>query len=133
LKNTRQETSSCRVSICESGKPNLAVAIGPGRCDSLAAGRLARFTPFEFAGFLVALLELEALEEAVVLYFFLEDTHGLFKVVVDYPDFNFLQNSRPLCSAALDFPETDTGLRRLMEKISLQSSIHILHTGQMQD
>ena len=99
-----------------------------GRCDSLSALSFPLLAAAEFARLLVALLQFQALEEAVVLNFFLQNSHCFFDVIVDDPDFDFLQLYRPFRPAGTP----RGGVRQLFEKkiISLcQKTGHRLFTG----
>jgi hypothetical protein len=54
---------------------------------SLPPFTLSTFSAAVFARFFVALLELESSEKAIILYLFLQDFHGPFKIITN--DFNF--------------------------------------------
>ena len=68
------------------------------RCYALSAQGFTLLAASELARFFKTLLEFQTLEKTVVLNFFLENAHGLFKVAVDDSDFDFLQIYRPLLS-----------------------------------
>ena len=75
---------------------SLTPAGGPGRGNALPALRFALLAPPELARLLVALLQLQALEQAVILNLLLQNADGLFDVIVDDSDFDFLQRYPPL-------------------------------------
>ncbi|VVS90491.1 hypothetical protein DBB_580 [Desulfoluna spongiiphila] len=66
-----------------------------GTGNPLSTLRFALLAASEFARLFVALLELQPLEKAVVLNFFLQNTHGFFEIVIEYFNFDFLQIYRP--------------------------------------
>ena len=70
----------------------LAVA---GTCNPLPTLSFALLAASVLAGLLIALFELESLEKAVVLNFFLQNTHGFFEIVIENFYFDFLQMYRP--------------------------------------
>jgi hypothetical protein len=79
----------------------LTVSPASGGSDALTAQGLTLFATTILARFLVALFELQALEQAIVLNFFLQNAHGFFKIVVENFDFNCFQtDSTPLCPIA---------------------------------
>jgi hypothetical protein len=76
----------------------LTVAAASGRGNSLAPQGFALFAAFELAGLFIAFFQLQPLEQTVVLNFFLQNAHRLFKVVVQNLDFDIFQLTRPLLS-----------------------------------
>ena len=64
--------------------------------QSFSSQGFPRFSTAELTRFFIALFELEPFEETVILNLLLQDSHGLFNVIVDNPDFNILQIPRPL-------------------------------------
>jgi hypothetical protein len=84
------------VSLTES-----ALASGGG--DALSTQGFAFFATTVLTRFLIAFLKLQPFEQAVILNFFLQNPHGLFKIVVEDLDFNCFQpGSTPLFPIATD-------------------------------
>ena len=80
-------------------RAGLSVSGCPGRSDALTPCRFALLATPELAGFFIAFFEFEPFEKTIVLDLFLQNTHGLFKVVVVDLDCDFLQPFRPLLTA----------------------------------
>jgi hypothetical protein len=72
---------------------SLPVSSASCSSDALSAQGLTFFATTILARLFVALLELQALEQPVVLNFFLQNAHGLFKIVVEDSDFNCFQTA----------------------------------------
>ena len=85
-----------------NGFQRLASACGPGRGNAFPSLRFALLAPPKFARLFVALLQLQALEKAVILDLFFQNAHCFFDVIVDDPDFDFLQLYRPFRAAGND-------------------------------
>lgn len=79
-------------SIAMEKAPCLTVT---GTGNPLSTLRFALLAASELARLFVAFFKLQPLEKAVVLNFFLQNTHGFFEIVIEYFNFDFLQIYRP--------------------------------------
>jgi hypothetical protein len=86
-----------------------SIAGGFGSRNTFSAKGFALLAAPELAGFFVALFQLQTLEKTIILDLFLQYAHGLLDVVVDDPDFNVFQISRPLLHYKVDRPQTCGG------------------------
>ena len=82
-----------------------------GGRNAFSAKGFALLPAPEFAGLFVALLQLQTLEKTIILDLFLQDAHGLLDVIVDDPDFNVFQISRPLLALK---SKPSANLRRIL-------------------
>ena len=78
-----------------NGFQRLASACGPGRGNAFSSLRFALLASPKFARLFVAFLQLQALEKAVILDLLFQNAHCFFDVIVNDPDFDFLQLYRP--------------------------------------
>ena len=53
------------------------------------------FPAFVFTGFFITFFKFQTLEKTVILNLFLENSHGFFKIIINYFDFDFFQVYRP--------------------------------------
>ena len=77
----------------------LTPAGGPRGGNAVSSLRFPLLAAAVLAGFLVALLELQALEKSVILNLLLQNAHGFFDVIVNDFDLDFLQQYRPFRAA----------------------------------
>jgi hypothetical protein len=80
----------------------LTSARGSRQGNPFSSLRFALLAPPEFARLLVALFQLQALEETVILNLFLQNAHCFFNIVVKDFDFDFFHSHRPFRAAGHD-------------------------------
>jgi len=80
----------------------LTPARGPRQSNPLSSLRFALLAPPEFARLLVALFQLQAFEETVILNLLLQNAHCFFNIVVKDFDFDFFHSHRPFRAAGHD-------------------------------
>ncbi len=76
----------------------LTPARGSRCCYAFSSLRFSLLATSVLAWLFVTLFQFQALEESVILNFLLQNAHGLFDVIVDDFDLDFLQQYRPFRS-----------------------------------
>jgi hypothetical protein len=95
----RNKNPAGRSSLPGHGIKQSLLPVSPASRSSnaLTTKRFTLFSTTVLARLLVAFFQLQALEQAIVLYFFLQNPHGLFEIVVEDLYFNCFQtDSTPL-------------------------------------
>ncbi len=103
--NSKNKNPAERPSLPGHVVKRVSLIVSPASCNSnaLSAQGLTFFTTAVLAWFLVALFQLQAFEQTVVLNFFLQNPHGLFEIVVEDFNFNCFQTgSTPFFSHRVD-------------------------------